>query len=128
MLDLVAVSAIVIDVAGSTATYTNFDRAMRDHLTKDKAMQIYMNNGRKILKLSITPWVRGRWVGVVLCHWGNIDPEEYVTWTVVSNISDHNISLEASHGRYIIGKEEALRDFNERQEDMHVLNHETITV
>ena len=80
---------------------------------------IVMNNGARIIKVSLTPTDNGYYEGTVLCHWGNIDPEEYVTWTVRGKAHPEEqygpIRLDAGIGRYIIGREEALNDFNQRQ-------------
>ena len=80
---------------------------------------IVMNNGARIIKVSLTPGDNGYYDGTVLCHWGNVDPEEYVTWVVRGKADPEEqygpIRLEAGMGRYIIGKEEALADFNQRQ-------------
>ena len=80
---------------------------------------IVMNNGRRIIKVTLAPTDNGYYEGSVLCHWGNIHPEEYVTWAVRGKAYPEEqygpIRLEAGIGRYIIGREEALADFNQRQ-------------
>ena len=80
---------------------------------------IVMNNGSRIIKVTLTPTDNGYYEGTVLCHWGNIDPEEYVTWAVRGKAHPEEqygpIRLDAGIGRYIIGREEALADFNQRQ-------------
>jgi len=93
-------------------------------LSKDNMLNnlIKMKNGRHIVKVALFQDTSKGYpiVGTVLCHWGNIDPEEYVTWHVAGNIDPLEqyspIYLEtASSGHYIIGKEEAMVDFNQRQ-------------
>lgn len=59
-----------------------------------------MRNGRPIVRIELTRVRDDRWEGVVLCYWGNIDPEEYVTWRVACG---DDMLLEAAWGNYIIG-------------------------
>ena len=68
-----------------------------------------MRNGRPIVRIELTRVRDDRWEGVVLCYWGNIDPEEYVTWRVACG---DDMLLEAAWGNYIIGLGEANDDFN----------------
>jgi hypothetical protein len=70
-----------------------------------------MRNDAPIVRIELTQAPNGRWEGVVLCHHGNIDPEEYVTWRVAC---DDDMLLDAAWGNYIIGLSEANEDFNRR--------------
>lgn len=73
-----------------------------------------MKNGRPIVRIDLTQVRNGRWEGVVLCYWGNIDPDEYVTWRVACG---DDMLLDAAWGNYIVGLGEAMDDFNRRSKE-----------
>ena len=73
-----------------------------------------MKNGRPIVRIDLTRVRDDRWEGVVLCYWGNIHPEEYVTWRVACA---DDMLIESGHGRYIVGLGKAMDDFDERSKE-----------
>ena len=73
-----------------------------------------MKNGRPIVRIDLTRVRDDRWEGVVLCYWGNIDPDEYVTWRVACG---DDMLLDAAWGNYIVGLSEAMDDFDRRSKE-----------
>ena len=75
-------------------------------------MYLKEHPNRKILRICLRHDGHGRYYGVVLVKWANIDPEEYVVWTCGSN--DHEMALETVHGDYVVGLDEAEKVFARR--------------
>jgi len=75
------------------------------------AQAIAMKNGRQIRKVHLVRVNDDRWEGIALCYWGNIDPDEWVTWSVACDSSG---MLEAAHGHYIVGLADAEENFRFR--------------
>lgn len=73
-----------------------------------------MQNGTPIVRIELTRVRDDRWEGIVLCHWGNIDPDEYVTWRVACG---DDMLLDAAWGNYIVGLGKANDDFNRRSKE-----------
>ena len=73
-----------------------------------------MKNGRPIVRIDLARVRDDRWEGVVLCYWGNIDPDEYVTWRVACG---DDMLLDAAWGNYIVGLSEAMDDFDRRSKE-----------
>ena len=75
-------------------------------------MYLKEHPNRKIIRVSLQHDGNGRYYGVVLVKWANIDPEEYVVWSCGSN--DHEMALDTVHGTYVIGRDEAEKVFARR--------------
>ena len=84
---------------------------------------IVMNNGAPIMKATLisSDTLSGYLVGVVICHWGNIDPNEHVVWDVKGRQEPEEqygpIRLDVvGAGSYLYEREDQIGEFNKRSE------------
>ena len=84
---------------------------------------IVMNNGAPIMKATLisSDTLSGYLVGVVICHWGNIDPNEHVVWDVKGRQEPEEqygpIRLDVvGSGAYLYEREDQIAEFNKRSE------------
>ena len=77
-------------------------------------MILKQHPNREILRMAVCRDIDGHLYGVVMVHWGNIDPEEYVVWAIRADKGREEEGFHTAHGSYVVGINEANAEFNRR--------------